>query len=72
MFEYLLCQMMSAGEGPIAANCGSSSGSQQLAVASLFVTPVHAAGGDCAESALFAGLLGGLLGAALGYGNASG
>jgi hypothetical protein len=69
MFEYLLCQMMSAGEGMVACSCDPSSGRQQLAVADLFVTPVHAAGGDCAWKALFAGLLGGLLGAGLGLGN---
>jgi hypothetical protein len=68
MFQYLLCQMMSAGEGPMARGCNPSTGGQRPAVADLFVTPVHAAGGDCAKSALFAGLLGGLLGAALGYG----
>jgi hypothetical protein len=68
MFEYLLCQMMSAGEGPIARGCDPFDSRQRLAVANFFVAPLHAAGGDCASSALLAGALAGLLGAGLGLG----
>jgi hypothetical protein len=71
LFAYMWCQMVSAGDAPVARGCEPAN-DRRSAFLDLFVRPVYAIGSQCLHEALFAAALGGILGAAAKWGGGGG